>query len=199
MVYGLALLALSSASCMRGCTFSRPPIHIIPNMDAQPKYEAQEGSDFFYDGGAMRMPVEGTVARGEFYEDEDAPLHTGRDAQGNFIPNPIPVSEDFLARGAERYDIFCRPCHSESGDGQGVLFDQGVPVASYFDERLMNLADGEIFEVITIGKGLMQSYAYAVPVHDRWSIVAHVRRLQEDYRQRAVEQQQLQQQLQRQQ
>ncbi len=184
---------------MRGCTSSRPPIHIIPNMDSQPKYDAQEGSDFFYDGGAMRLPVEGTVARGEFYEDEDRPLHTGRDAQGNFIANPIPVSEEVLARGAERYDIFCRPCHGESGDGQGVLFDQGVPVTSYFDERLMGLPDGEFFEVITLGKGLMTPYAYAVPVHDRWSIVAHIRRLQEDYRQRALEKQQLQQQLQQQQ
>lgn len=195
MVYLLALTALGSAGCLRGCTSSRPPIHIIPNMDAQPKYEAQEGSQFFYDGGAMRLPVEGTVARGEFYEESEIPMRTGRDAQGNFISNPLEVDQALLDRGGERYDIYCRPCHGEAGDGQGVLFNQGVPVTSYFDERLMAVPDGEIFEAITLGKGLMQPYAYAVPVHDRWAIVAHVRRMQEDYRQRALEQQQLHQQL----
>lgn len=180
---------------MRGCTSSRPPIHIIPNMDAQPKYGPQEESQFFYDGAAMRMPVEGTVARGEFYEESEIPMRTGRDAQGNFISNPLEVNQELLDRGAARFDIYCRPCHGEAGDGQGVLFSQGVPVTSYFDDRLMAVPDGEMFETITLGKGLMKSYAWAVPVHDRWAIVAHVRKMQEDHRQRILEEQQLHQQL----
>lgn len=191
MVYGLAFTALLSSSCMRGCTSSRPPIHIIPNMDSQPKYQAQEESAFFYDGAAMRVPVEGTVARGEFYEDEELPLHTGRDAQGAFVDSPIEVTDAVRARGAQRFDIYCRPCHGELGDGQGVLFDKGVPVTSYFDPRLMGMKDGEIFDVITHGKGLMQPYGYAIPVLDRWSIITHVRELQQDYREREQQEQQL--------
>ncbi len=60
-----AVLALSLLGCARGCTSSRPPIHIVPNMDWQPKVKAQAESDFFYDGAAMRTPVPGTVARGQ--------------------------------------------------------------------------------------------------------------------------------------
>ncbi|HSR69635.1 MAG TPA: cytochrome c [Acidobacteriota bacterium] len=178
----LALLSamLFSAGCLRGCTSTSPPIHINPNMDDQPKYTAQGSSGFFYDGGAMRLPVAGTVARGEFYERDQQALLTGRDAQGNFVSNPLDVDEAVMARGKNRYSIYCRPCHGELGDGLGVLYDSGVPVASFKDPRIVALPDGEIFDTVTNGKGLMSGYRYPVPAEDRWAIIAYLRNLQQE-------------------
>lgn len=175
----LGALALTLLGCARGCTSSRPPIHIVPNMDWQPKYQAQAESDFFYDGAAMRTPVPGTVARGHLRE--DATFYTGKDAQGAFlVANPLGASEAVLARGAERYAIYCRPCHDKRGTGKGILFERGgVPTPAFGEERIVALSDGEIFDVVTNSKGLMPAYRSVIPASDRWAIIAHMRTLQQ--------------------
>jgi len=176
----LGLLALTLAGCVRGCLSSRSPIHINPNMDNQPKLQPFEASRFFYDGKAMREPIPGTVARGDAWA-QDA-LHTGRDESGAFVrSSPVAVDEALLARGAERYAIYCSPCHDLRGNGRGILYERGkVPTPSLHEERIRGLADGEIFDVVTQGKGLMPSYGYPIPPADRWAILAHVRRLQSE-------------------
>lgn len=176
----LAALALSLLGCARGCTSSRPPIHIVPNMDWQPKYQAQEESDFFYDGAAMRTPVPGTVARGRLREDPT--FYTGKDAQGEFLTtNPLEATESVLARGADRYSIYCRPCHDKRGNGKGILFERGgVPTPAFSEQRIVALRDGEMFDVVTNSKGLMPAYGPIVPASDRWAIITHVRRLQQE-------------------
>jgi len=164
--------------CTRGSTSKRPPIHLNPNMDDQPKAQAQEASAFFADGAAMRRPVEGTVARGSLIE--DPALATGRDAGGELVTaSPLRVDHAVLARGAERYAIYCSPCHGATGDGQSMLRERaGVNTANLLQERLRAAGDGYLFDVVTNGFGLMPSYAYQIPVRDRWAIVAHVRELQ---------------------
>ena len=147
-------------------------------MDWQLKAQAQGESAFFYNGSAMRLPVPGTVARGQLRE--DIALHTGRDAAGEFLQSgPLPASDELSRRGAERYTIYCRPCHDKRGNGRGIMYEKGgVPTASFHDERLLALTDGEIFETITLGKGLMPGYGYPIPAEDRWAIITHVRALQ---------------------
>jgi len=176
----LALLSLSLVGCAQGCKSSRPPIHVNPNMDWQPRYEAQEASEFFYNGATMRTPVAGTVARG--WLREDTRLHTGKDAAGEYLAeSPLASTDELAARGAARYAIFCQPCHSEIGDGDGIITKYGgVPVVSYHEERILNMPDGEIFETITQGKGLMSGYAHVIPAEDRWAIIQHIRGLQEE-------------------
>lgn len=182
----LLLLAGSLVGCARGCTSSRPPIHLNPNMDYQEKYQPLEESRFFYDGSAMRTPVPGTVARGQLHDDE--PFYSGRDAAGEFLATmPVEQTDDLLERGRQRYTIFCQPCHDKRGTGKGILFERGgVPTPSYHEQRIRDLADGEIFDVITNGKGLMKPYRYPVPAADRWAIIAHVRRLQREHMQQQV-------------
>jgi len=176
----MLLAACTLVGCVRGCPSSRPPIHLNPNMDYQEKYEPLEESAFFYDGSAMRMPVAGTVARGEFHE--EPALVTGRDADGAFLAElPVAETEELLTRGRQRFEIFCQPCHDERGEGKGILTERGgVPIPSFHEERIRALAPGEIFGVITNGKGLMKPYRYPVPAADRWAIISHVRRLQND-------------------
>lgn len=177
---GLAVLVLSSLGCVRGCTSSRPPIHIVPDMDWQPKIKAQAESGFFYDGAAMRIPVPGTVARGQLRENVE--FYTGKDSDGEFLTtNPLELNEATLARGADRYFIYCRPCHTKRGNGKGILFERGgVPTPAFSEERIVALSDGEMFDVVTNSKGLMPAYGSMVPTADRWAIIAHVRRLQQE-------------------
>lgn len=174
----LCALSFTMLGCVRGCTSTRPPIHINPNMDDQPRYDAQGASAFFYDGSATRLPVPGTIARGGLRE--DAQLYTGRDESGEFLAeSPLVVDDAMLARGAARYEIYCSPCHTKRGTGQGILTQRAnVPVPSFHDDRLKQLADGEYFDTITNGKGLMQGYRFPIPANDRWAIIAHVRELQ---------------------
>jgi mono/diheme cytochrome c family protein len=175
----LAVLALQTAGCVRGCPSSRPPIHPNPNMDYQEKYEPLEESRFFYDGMTQRRPVPGTVPRGGLRESVE--LYTGRDANGEFVTAiPMEVDEPLLARGAERYAIYCAPCHDTRGTGRGIVYEYaGVPTASFHDEQRLGYPVGRVFDVITNGSGLMTGYGYPISPPDRWAIVAHVRVLQE--------------------
>jgi mono/diheme cytochrome c family protein len=164
--------------CMRGCTSSSPPIHVNPSMFNQPKYRPYASSAFFYDGKAMRSPVAGTIARGHL--PEDVALETGKSADGSpLATSPITVDETLLARGHERFDIYCRPCHDERGEGKGILFQRAnVPTANLLEKRLRDMPDGTIFDTITNGKGLMPAYRYPVRPRDRWAIIAYVRSLE---------------------
>lgn len=172
------LAALGLQGCMRGCSSSEPPVLINFSMFNQPKYKTQAKSAFFYDGKTMREPVPGTIARGHLHE--DPALVTGMDAGGEpLAKSPVAVDDALLARGAERYAIYCQPCHDERGEGKGVLAERAkVPTANLLDQRIRELPDGAIFDTITNGKGLMASYKYPVGAHDRWAIIAHVRDLQ---------------------
>lgn len=172
--------AVAVSGCARGCASSRPPIHLNPSMDDQPKVLTQTASAFFFNGSSMREPVPGTVAIDGLKE--DVAFDTGKGPDGKFIASiPRPVDDTLLERGRQRYTIYCQPCHDARGDGKGILFQRGnVPTASYHQDKILNYPDGQIFDVITNGVGLMQGYRWPIPPADRWAIVAYVRRLEKD-------------------
>jgi Cytochrome C oxidase, cbb3-type, subunit III len=175
----LALTSLVALSgCARGCTSSRPPIHINPSMLDQPKVLPQTASKFFYDGASMRQPVPGTVPIGGLKE--DTAFFTGMGADGKPVATiPVIVDEALLERGRERYGIYCQPCHDARGDGKGILFQRGnIPTASFHQEKILKYPDGFIFYVITNGLGLMPAYRWPIPPADRWAIIAYVRELE---------------------
>lgn len=181
----IVLLTIFGVGCVRGCKSSRPPIHPNPNMDYQKRADPQSESDFFYDGMSMRRPVEGTVARGE--KPRNPEFHTGKDAAGNFIAaNPLArdsgtFDEAIMARGERGYVIYCQPCHDKRGLGRGIVFQYAnVPTASLHDDQRRGYPDGQIFDIITNGAGLMQGYRYPITAEDRWAIVAWVRKMQQD-------------------
>jgi len=179
-VFGaLALMCVVGLTgCARGCTSGRPPIHLNPSMDDQPKVLAQTGSDFFFNGASMREPVPGTVPIGGLKE--DVAFFTGKGADGHFVATiPVPVNETLVERGHDRFRIYCQPCHDARGDGKGILFQRGnVPTTSLHQETILKYPDGQIFDVITNGKGLMAGYRWPIPPADRWAIVAYVRELE---------------------
>jgi mono/diheme cytochrome c family protein len=177
---------LAAAGCARGCTSSRPPIHLNPSMDNQPKVRPQAASTFFYNGASMRDPVPGTVPIGGLKE--DGAFFTGKGPDGQFVATvPGAVDDARRERGRQRYTIYCQPCHDARGDGRGILYQRGkVPTASFHQEKILKYADGQIFDVITNGFGLMAGYRWPIPPADRWAIVTHVRELQRERLARAA-------------
>jgi mono/diheme cytochrome c family protein len=180
-VLGFFLLCVMfvSVAGFRGSISRKPPIEVFPDMDRQPKIRPQTPSKFFADGRAARLPVEGTVARGSHFL--DSPANTGFVAgTTNFVAvNPLPVSGESMARGQQRYQINCQPCHGALGDGNGITRSFGMAVvANLHDPRIVQLSDGELFYVITHGRNLMGPYASQVEPEDRWAIVSYVRALQ---------------------
>ncbi len=144
-------LAVLAAALLAGCTRS--------NMDDQPK-------DNEYKAGALRQPPEGAVARGDLAREADATRKPKVDAA-------------LLARGRERYEIFCTPCHDRTGQGNGLVVQRGMPrPPSYHDERLRTAPDQHFYDVISDGYGAMYSYADRIAPRDRWAIVAYIRALQ---------------------
>lgn len=172
------LIGLFFNGCFRGRPSEKPPIHINPNMDDQPKYKAQAESKYFKNGSAMRMPVPGTVARGELFE--DTKYYYGKDADGNPVKeNPVPVTMQLLKRGQNRFNIYCSPCHGLAGDGQGIVVKRGfLPPPNFHQDLVRNYPDGHIFDVISNGIRNMPSYKHMISVEDRWAIVSYVRALQ---------------------
>jgi hypothetical protein len=148
------------------------------DMHVQPRENPLSRSDFYTDQRSERPPVEGTVARGQLHE--DTYFYTGKIGNNPGDVMPFPVTREVLDRGRERFNIFCAPCHSRLGDGNGFVPSRGFPrmPPSFHIARLQKAPVGYFYDVITEGFGIMPDYASQIPPQDRWSIVAYVRALQ---------------------
>ncbi len=182
----LAAIAVVAIAGSRGSATTRPPIELFPDMDRQPKLRPQTASPFaaFADGRNSRGVPAGTVAqRNGFAENaywEDNAFNTGKEGSAFVEVNPVPVNAELLARGQQRFTIYCQPCHGAQADSNGGITKKlgMTTVANLMDPRIIKLNDGEIFNTITYGKTTMQGYAAQIPAEDRWAIVAYVRALQ---------------------
>jgi mono/diheme cytochrome c family protein len=147
------------------------------DMHNQPRYKPLAGTDFFGDGRSARPAVEGTVARGHLRIDQA--LYTGKVNNEDVDYFPFSITRADLERGQQRFNIYCSPCHSRVGDGNGMIVRRGYrQAASYHTEKLIKAPVGHFFDVITNGFGAMPSYASRVPPDDRWRIAAYIRVLQ---------------------
>ncbi len=147
-------------------------------MDKQPKYQRPyQSSDFFTDGRSSRPVVAGTVARGQLRTDQA--YYAGKSGEELIDEIPRKVDGALLAYGRERFNIYCAPCHSQTGDGQGMIVKRGFsPPPSLHLERLRDAPAGHFYNVISNGYGAMYSYASRIQPDDRWAIVAYIRALQ---------------------
>ena len=185
---GFALLSLTvfGIAGRRGTDFRKPPLEIFDDMVRQAKLRPQVPNSFFNDGRSSQPHVAGTIAQriGDQNNDtwQGTPKNTGLlTGTTNWVETvPVPVTSATLARGRERYNISCLPCHGATGDGNGITKKIGAMavVANLHDQRIAKLSDGELFHVISQGRNLMQGYASNIEINDRWAIVAYVRALQ---------------------
>ena len=135
-------------------------------MFQQPKYRTQAPAPLFADNTASQLPPDGTVAQGALADEQASTA-------------PPPATPALLARGQERFQIYCKPCHGVGGDGDGTIVARGFPhPPSYASTQVMSLTGAQIFGVITNGYGIMYPYGDRVAPTDRWAIVAYVRALQ---------------------
>jgi mono/diheme cytochrome c family protein len=146
-------------------------------MHNQPRYKPLAGTEFFGDGRSARPEVEGTVARDHLRIDSARYTGKVKDQDINFFPFPVTRSD--LERGRERFNINCSPCHSRTGDGNGMVVRRGFrQAASYHTDKLIKAPVGHFFDVITNGFGAMPSYGSRIAPDDRWRIAAYIRVLQ---------------------
>jgi mono/diheme cytochrome c family protein len=162
--WGLLLSVLVLAGCRQ-------------DMHDQPRFKPLAMNTFYPDLRSARLPVEGTVARGQLHD--DTYFYTAKMGAnpGDYLP--FPATAEVLARGQERFNIYCAPCHSRVGDGNGMIVQRGFrPPPSYHTDRLRKAPLGYFFDVVTNGFGAMPDYASQIPAKDRWAIVAYIRVLQ---------------------
>jgi hypothetical protein len=164
-----SLFAIAALCCMdfAGCDNT-----LRQDMANQPRQNPLSPSHFFADGRSERPTVENTVARGSIQDDS---LFVPKDSNAF----PLPLTEELLERGQQRYGIFCTPCHGIQGDGMGMVAVRGMKhPPSYHQERLRNVPNGYLYDVVTNGFGAMYGYSSQIPPRDRWAIVAYLRALQ---------------------
>jgi mono/diheme cytochrome c family protein len=183
-----ALVPFACIARARAVRSTEPRFHVFSDMDNQGRYGPQQANPLFADGRAMRPPVEGTVARGQLRD--DAHLHRGVVGGEYATGYPVAPSAELLARGRERYDVFCAPCHGLAGYGDGMVARRAerllqgtwVPPASFHVEPALSRPVGHLFNTITNGIRSMPAYGSQIPAGDRWAIVAYVRALQRSQR-----------------
>jgi len=169
----------------------KPRIHIIQNMDNQPKYVSQERNDMFLDSRAMRPHLEGTIARGGMVGDTHFFMGIVEDDWATKYPERLTVDRAFIERGQDRFNIYCSPCHGAGGFGDGlvhkratVLVETGANGTSWVapknlhDDLIREQPVGQLFNTITNGVRTMASYASQIPTNDRWAIVSYIKALQ---------------------
>jgi mono/diheme cytochrome c family protein len=188
-----ALATIALAGCERG----------MHEMYDQPKYKPLTSSPLWADGNSSRPQVPGTqpysagplagVSSGRMDRVALVPPAgpvSGVDANGKPLAragaaaapgysNPLPITPKLLARGRQRFNIYCAPCHSRAGDGDGMIARRGFPhPPSYHTAALRNAPDSHFYKEISDGYGVMYPYADRISPHDRWAIVAYIRALQ---------------------
>jgi len=189
LIFIVVCVATVGVLGFRGSTSRKPPFEIFPDMDRQAKLRPQTYDSFLPNHESSQLPVAGTIAREtplvvkgkKVFPFEDSPVNTGRiTGTTNFVEtNPLPITEKLLARGQDRFQISCLPCHGALADGKGITTKYGMAVIrNLHDPSVIKLADGDIFNTITFGKGLMGAYGSNVSVEDRWAIIAYVRALE---------------------
>ncbi len=191
VVIFLAMIPPAVIAWARAVNSSQPRIHLIQDMDNQPKFRAQHANALFADGRAMRPPVSGTVARGQLNESDHYYRGISNGQWAATFPPQVAVTMDLLQRGRERFNIYCQPCHGLAGYGDGmvnrramVLMNLGVngttwvQPKSVHEQQIREQPVGQYFNTITNGVRNMPAYGPQIPVADRWAIVAYLRALQ---------------------
>lgn len=180
------LVPLALIAKARTSTMETPRLHVFPHMDFQEKVKTQTVAPMLPNGRAMQAPVEGTVAMGAAEEDD----HYHRGVQGgqwaDEFPAQVSIDERTLARGQERYNIYCSTCHGEAGYGDGVIHRRmekleqptWVQPSNLHADNIRSQPVGHLFNTVTWGIRNMNGYGHAIAVEDRWAIVAYLKALQ---------------------
>ena len=174
LILAAAVMVLSACSSIQ----RTPPIIVWWDMKRQAKFRTEGETGLFSDGRNTRYPVEDTVAQG--YAFDDSSYNTGMEGAMYVGKSPVPVTPELLHQGQMRFNTYCSPCHDQTGQGKGIV-PQHAPQwqpANLTEDRVVQMADGDLFNVITNGRRTMPPYKYQIVTADRWAIIAYVRVLE---------------------
>ncbi|NQY73664.1 MAG: cytochrome c [Candidatus Margulisbacteria bacterium] len=180
--FGVVCCTLIFMSGCRGYRSEKPPIHMNPNMDTQPKYIAQQlsltppsGTIPWGKGNTTQGPRQDFVKSDSFYHGK---------VKGSWITTiPADVTIDFVKRGQERFNIYCAVCHDRAGSGKGMVVQRGfIPPPPLYDQRIVAYTNGELFDIISHGIRNMPGYKHQLSESDRWAVVSYIRALQKSQR-----------------
>ncbi len=178
---GPVLGVIAALGLLAGCSSIQrdTPFQLWDDMKHQQKFKAQAPIDgIFDDGRSNRLKPEDTVARGHFKE--DSPYETGMDGAMYVGKMPVPLTLALIQQGQVKFNTYCSPCHDQTGMGHGIV-PTHVPTwqpSNLTEDRLVDAADGDLFNVITNGRRTMPAYRFQIVTADRWAIIAYVRALQ---------------------
>lgn len=190
--FAVAVIAVIAMMNIRGRTFTSTPLEIFPDMKRQYKLKPQRENTFFADGRNERANPQGTVPTvpenlaGQvpqvYFADET--FATGKNPDGSFVRGiPAPVTMEYLQEGRKKFEIYCTPCHGYVGHGNGVTQPLGMAsTADLHQQRILDMAEGEIFNTVSNGKGQMLGYKNRMNTQERWQVVAYLRALQASQR-----------------
>ena len=176
-----ALFVVPAFVVLAGCSGIQrdTPLQVWDDMKHQQKFKAQSAVDgIFADGRSNRLVPEDTVARGHLRP--DSPYNTGMEGAMYVGKMPVPVTLELIKQGQTKFNIYCSPCHDQTGMGRGIVPTR-VPIwqpSNLTETRVVELADGDLFNVITNGRRTMPPYRFQIVTEDRWAIIAYVRALQ---------------------
>ncbi len=168
----LTLFTLALVS-IAGCGDNSRGYEVITDMKYSVPYDAFAPNPLTPDGKTSLSPVEGTIPHG-FTPYPYPKTPEGRAQAERELANPLPHTPEVLARGENRYDIFCAVCHGKSGNGDGPVSGKFPPPQSFASDYMSALSEGRIYHAITRGSMLMPSYASQISPEDRWAIVRYV-------------------------
>jgi mono/diheme cytochrome c family protein len=179
----MIVVAVIAVAGWRGMTSRRPQIELFSDMVRQPKLSPQSPAHALANSTSSQVFPSNTVSYSAAATDSvlAAAIQSGQQPGSTnwLLVNPLPMTSQFLLRGQDRFQIYCTPCHGIAGDGRGVTIKYNmVAMANFHDKRLIEIPDGQIFDTITHGKGLMGAYGTTIQVEDRWAIVGYVRALE---------------------
>ena len=165
-----------------GWRSKKPPIHLNPNMDFQPKNTAQSDSLKFPSNvvpWGNEESLVNPVERNDYLQ-ENPVIYVGKDSSGQWVEKiPVQVNHKLINRGQNRYNIYCTPCHGLDGSGNAAVTQRGwMKPAPYWDDRIVNYTDGKLYDIVKNGIRSMPGYKQQLNVSDRWAIVSYIRALQ---------------------
>lgn len=177
VVISFAAIVISS------CTYNTPQhpgYEFMPDMYRSTSYETNSVNPLFSDSMTNRLPVAGTVPRGNYLPYPYPNTNEGYEAAGKEWKNPLEKTPENLAEGKRLFEIFCIHCHGAEGMGNGSIVANGkfAPPPAYSGDQLRELPEGKMFHTLEYGKNMMGSHASQLTQTERWKIIIYVQTLQ---------------------
>lgn len=175
------LVLLFATNC--ACEYETPIVEYMPDMADSPARESQEAELYYANHSAARLPPKGAIPQGYYpYEYLDVMVPEDLPNPEKGLVNPLKPSVETLRAGEAKFQTYCSPCHGVRGAGNGRVvgpyprFSMQPP--ALISDKIKGWTDGQIYHIITKGRGLMKSYAYQIPTDDRWKVILYLRELQ---------------------